>query len=44
MGINILPRVQSKRWYHVKEDVGASNWNKSSIEACALQVKNLMNS
>ncbi len=44
MGIDILPKVQSERWYHMREDVGVSNWNKRGIETCVLHVKNLMNS
>jgi hypothetical protein len=43
MGIDVLLGVQSEGWYHMRKDVGASNWSKGNIEVCVLQVKNLMN-
>jgi hypothetical protein len=43
MGIDVLLGVQSEGWYHMRKDVGASNWSIGNIEVCALQVKNLMN-
>jgi hypothetical protein len=36
MGIGALLGVQSEEWYHTRKDVGDSNWNKKSIETCAL--------
>jgi hypothetical protein len=36
MGIDVLTRVQSEGWYHIRKVVGASNYSKGSIETCAL--------
>jgi hypothetical protein len=36
MGIGVLSKVQSERWYHTRKDVGASNWSKGGIEVCVL--------
>jgi hypothetical protein len=32
MGIDIPLGVQGERWDHMKEDMGASNWNKEALK------------
>jgi hypothetical protein len=36
MGIDILLEVQNEGWYHIRKDLGISNWSKGSIEMCPL--------
>jgi hypothetical protein len=36
MGIGVLSGIQGQGWDHMKENVGASNLSKGSIEVCVL--------